>query len=198
MPFTHTPPPSSASQGHLFFPAPTPSRSVSVFPLFYLLFCFCLHHSLIFSSYLFLHPNPSIQFHLLFFLNFSLGLLIFYFGLVYLLHLLFFFPFYSLIFHLSFFTTPSSALSGPGASCGLPYSISHFTLPLLLFFSFLPSLLPFSFLSFPLTLRLIFIHPVKAAANNRCNPPLSPQKRKENVLLLRSVQFKHVSLRKLI
>lgn len=68
------------------------------------------------------------------------------------LHLLF--PSHSLIFHLSSFS--SSAVSGPGASCGLPYSISHFYPSSTPFLFLTLSLFSFSFLSFPLTLAHIY------------------------------------------
>lgn len=83
-----------------------------------------------------------------------------------------------LILHLSSFTTPSSAVSGPGASCGLPYSISHFALPQLPFFSFLPSSRSLShFYPSPWPPQLTFIHPVNKAADHLdaagtfCSPP---------------------------
>lgn len=83
-------------------------------------------------------------------------------------HLLF--PSHSLIFHLSSFS--SSAVSGPGASCGLPYSISHFYPSSTPFLFLTLSLFSFSFLSFPLTLAHIYTSVQCSRSQQRAQAPV--------------------------
>lgn len=169
IPRTHAPPPFTASQGHLFFssphllrlslflccshPLPCPSPPL---PRVTSYFFFCLHltsfppllplpslspgplsslcplfHPSFMSLTFFLSPSLSSSSSSTFSFSFSLPLL----NLPPLL-----------LLH------PPSAVSGPGASCGLPYSISHFYPSSTPFLIFTLSLFPFSFLSFPLTL----------------------------------------------
>lgn len=196
---THTPPPFSASQGHLFFSSPHTVLCLSTSPFFYPLHTFCLHHSLPFSllTFSFTLTPPS---NLLF--TFTCFSFFFFSRPPHLLPLYGTSPPPPFLFSLLLLNLPPLLLHHPllrskWARCLLWPPLLHFSFypsstPFFLIFTF--SLLPFSFLSFPLTLRLIFIHPVKAAANNQAPPPAKRRKCLADAVC--SVEVQHPTSRK--